>query len=165
MPFLVLFIILPLTELATILWVHELLAAYWGGAMATFLAIASVIATGIGGAALAKSQGLLVIHDIQEATSRGNMPGTALVDGVLVLLGGVLLLTPGYITDIVGFSCLFPLSRMAWRTRLLSWFQGQLQKGNVVFSGFSFGGDYGGRYQRYGSRIVDISGPDDAKRL
>lgn len=79
------------------------------GLAKTFLLI---IGTGIMGAYIAKIQGLAILQRIQEQTQKGLMPTDEMFDGVLILIGGIMLLTPGLITDILGFSFLVPFSRV-----------------------------------------------------
>ncbi|MGI6553659.1 MAG: FxsA family protein [Clostridia bacterium] len=93
----------PFLELALLIKLGQHL-----GLMPTILL---VIGTGIAGAALAKLQGLKVLWDIRELLQRGIMPGNQLLEGLFILLGAVLLLTPGLITDTIGFLCLLPLPR------------------------------------------------------
>jgi len=103
-PFLIaLFIILPFVELYLL---FEL-----AGATSAATALAVVIATGILGGVLARSQGLAVIRRLRDDLQRGKLPADALFDGALVLVGGVLLLTPGMITDTLGFALLIPPTR------------------------------------------------------
>ncbi|MCO4753056.1 MAG: FxsA family protein [Bacteriovoracaceae bacterium] len=78
------------------------------GALNTILII---IATGIVGASLAKSQGLELLFKIQDQLNRGEMPTGQLLQGFLVMGGGLLLLTPGFVTDILGFSMVLPGTR------------------------------------------------------
>ncbi|MCL7413417.1 MAG: membrane protein FxsA [ANME-2 cluster archaeon] len=80
-----------------------------------------VIITGIAGAALAKHQGLGVLRRIQREMSNGQMPGDALFDGVLILIGAILLLTPGILTDLTGFSLLIPGTRLMYKKHLKNW--------------------------------------------
>jgi len=96
-------ITVPLLELALLIKVGQHF-----GVVTTILL---VIGTGIAGAALAKLQGLRILWDIRELLNRGIMPGDQLLEGLLILLGAVLLLTPGLITDTIGFFCLIPMSR------------------------------------------------------
>ncbi len=70
-----------------------------------------IIITGIVGAWLAQREGLSVIRKIQEDAMNGIPPGDRLAEGLLVLVGGILLLTPGVVTDAVGLSMIFPLTR------------------------------------------------------
>ena len=100
---LLLFTLIPLLELTLLI---EL-----GARIGLSATLAVVIATGVLGAVLAKSQGLGLIQRIREEISSGRIPADALLDGVLILGGGLLLLTPGLITDALGFAGLIPLTR------------------------------------------------------
>jgi UPF0716 protein FxsA len=84
-----------------------------GGRIGPWATVAVVLFTGVAGASLARYQGLRVLQQIQDALGRGAMPTDELVEGALVLFGGALLLTPGFLTDAWGLSCLFPVTRKA----------------------------------------------------
>ena len=71
-----------------------------------------VIFTGILGAYLAKMEGLRTLFRLQETLSEGGMPGEELLDALLIALAGLVLITPGFITDAVGFLLLVPFTRM-----------------------------------------------------
>jgi UPF0716 protein FxsA len=98
--FLILFTVLPALEIYFLIKIGGLI-----GAPAT---LGCVLLTGIAGAALARSQGFRVIGDIQRAFARGVPPARELFHGALVLVGGVVLLTPGFITDLMGLLLLIP---------------------------------------------------------
>ena len=102
-----LFTLMPLLEL----WLLFKLSALFG----FWLTIAVVLLTGMAGAALAKWQGFLTMFRIQTDLRAGKMPAKAMGDGVLILVAGVLLITPGVITDIVGLSLLLPPVRIGVR--------------------------------------------------
>lgn len=113
MPILVvLFIVIPLIELFVILQVGG-----WIGVLPT---IALVLLTGVLGAALASSQGRAVWGRFNEALSEGRMPGREIFDGAMVIFGGALLLTPGFITDILGILLLIPATRALFRRAMTS---------------------------------------------
>ena len=125
MPVLViLFIVVPLAELFVLLEVGA-----WIGALPT---IGLVLLTGFIGAALARSQGRVTWRRFNEALAAGRVPGREIFDGVLVIFGGALLLTPGFITDAVGILLLLPASRAVAR-RLLS---GRVMRRATVASPF-----------------------------
>ena len=67
--------------------------------------------TGVAGAWLARREGLRALWSFQARLARGGVPGRALMDGLCVMVGGALLLTPGLLTDALGFSLLLPPSR------------------------------------------------------
>ena len=71
-----------------------------------------VIFTGILGAYLPRMEGLRTLFRIQETMREGRMPGEELLDALLIAIAGLVLITPGFITDVVGFLLLFPFTRM-----------------------------------------------------
>lgn len=109
MPFILgfLFLIVPLLELAILIQVGQQI-----GVGPTILLL---IAMSIAGGILAKREGLAVWTRFRATLARGEVPSTELVDGVLVLFGAALLLTPGFLTDLLGISLLIPASRAAVR--------------------------------------------------
>lgn len=88
-----------------------------------------IIATGIVGASLAKSQGLELLFKIQDQLNRGEMPTGQLLQGFLVMGGGLLLLTPGFVTDILGFSMVLPGTRTILAAIIKKTFFKSIQKG------------------------------------
>lgn len=75
------------------------------------ITILLIILTGVIGAWLAKKQGLETLRRAQDQMSYGQVPGDAIIDGICILVGAVLLLTPGFITDLTGFFLLLPNTR------------------------------------------------------
>lgn len=108
-----LFTLMPLIEL----WLLFKLSGLFG----FWTTVAVVLLTGMVGAALARWQGWLTLFRIQTDLRAGKMPAKAMGDGVLILVAGVLLITPGVITDIVGLSLLLPPVRIGVRKGLQLW--------------------------------------------
>ena len=108
-----LFTLLPIVELSILVWI--------GSETVWWLPILLVIATGIAGAALARWQGWQVLQRIREDARAGRIPASALIDGFLILLAGVLLVTPGVITDIAGIALLIPPIRALVKRAALLW--------------------------------------------
>ena len=106
---LLLFILTPLIELWLLMLVSEHLCA------ATTIWL--VLLTGFVGASLARRQGLQTWIAIQRETQQGKMPAASLVDAMMIFVAGVLLITPGMLTDVVGFSLLVPPVRAFLRKR------------------------------------------------
>lgn len=104
---LALFIVVPLAELYVILKVGDAIGAVW-----TILLLA---ADSVLGSLLLRSQGRTVWRRFNEAMASGRMPHREVVDGVLVIFGGAFLITPGFLTDIVGILLLLPPTRAAIR--------------------------------------------------
>ncbi len=90
-----------------------------------------VLATGLLGVFLARAQGFLVLGQIGDSLRRGELPGEAIVDGVLVLIGSAFLLTPGLITDTAGFLLLLPGSRATVRRLVLNRLKRALEEGTL----------------------------------
>lgn len=97
------FLIIPIIELYLLIKI--------GGMIGALNTVLIILITASLGAYLAKSQGFRVLREIQEATSRGYMPGNELLQGFFVLVGSFALLTPGFLSDIIGLSMLIPQIR------------------------------------------------------
>ena len=118
-----LFIITPIAELFLLIEI--------GKAIGTLEVIGLTIASGIAGAALAKSQGLSVLRKMQKEMAEGRIPTANLIDGVMIFIGGILLLTPGVLTDAIGFLFLIPWTRVLMKRLLMKWIIYKIQKGQV----------------------------------
>lgn len=94
--------------------------------------IALIIFTGILGAYLAKKQGIETLREAQEQLSYGRIPSNVLLDGICILVGGTLLLTPGFITDFLGFSLLVPTWRKPFKLLLIKGLQKWMNKGKFT---------------------------------
>lgn len=100
---LLLFTVVPLCELYLLLLIDDLI-----GLLPT---VAIVLTTGVVGAILAKAEGMRVLRQWQKSLVRGKVPEEGVLGGVLILIGGVLLVTPGVVTDLVGILLLVPPTR------------------------------------------------------
>lgn len=109
-PFLLL--IVPITEIAVFILV--------GGQIGVIATLAMILVTAILGSILLRVQGFAVLRSIQSKTETGEVPGRELVNGVMILVAGVLLLTPGFVTDALGFLLFFPPFRHFLWTHLAS---------------------------------------------
>jgi len=125
---LILFIIIPVTELYILIEV--------GKKIGSLTTIGVIILTGIIGAYLVKGQGFMILRKIQNDLNEGIMPGDSLIQGAIILAGGILLLTPGFVTDIVGFIFLIPASRNIVKKYLLKWLKGKIKEGNFYYKEF-----------------------------
>jgi len=102
---LLLFLLVPLAEIYVMIKV--------GGIIGALPTVLLVVLTAVAGAALARIQGLATLQRLQATLARGEAPAIEMFEGVLLLVGALLLLTPGFITDLLGFACLIPLTRRA----------------------------------------------------
>lgn len=113
---LIFFVVLPLVELCLVLLVSQYILGWWG-------TLLFVIGTGLLGTWLARTQGISTYRRIQQELSQGRMPTDSLIDGALILLAGVLLITPGVLTDLVGILLMIPPTRFLFRRWLIAWFK------------------------------------------
>lgn len=131
---LLLFVGVPLLELFILIRVGQLV-----GLLPT---IALVVVTGVAGGILARLEGLRTIWKIRSELAHGRLPGGALLDGFAILIGGALLLTPGILTDVVGFSFLLPPTRKLFLGRIRKSLNRRLKSGAIRIT--HFGGFPGG---------------------
>jgi len=110
LPLVVLFIVVPIAELAVIIQVGQLIGVWW--------TIAILVADSILGSVLMRSQGRVAWRRFNEAMRAGRPPAREVLDGALVIFGGALLLTPGFISDLLGLLLLIPPTRAVVRTVL-----------------------------------------------
>ena len=102
----ILFTIIPIAELYLLIKI--------GGMIGAFNTVLIILFTAVIGAYLAKTQGFVVIRKINQALNEERIPAQELLDGLFVLIGGFTLLTPGFLTDFIGLSMLFPLTRILY---------------------------------------------------
>ena len=119
---LLLFTIVPLVEL--------FLLVKLGTVVGVGPTVALVIFTGVLGAWLARQQGLGVLRRLSEDLAEGRLPAEALIDGLLILIAGAVLLTPGLLTDVLGFLLLVPQSRAVVRKAAVERFGRRFERGD-----------------------------------
>ncbi|MED1203215.1 FxsA family protein [Heyndrickxia acidicola] len=103
-----------------------------GKLIGVFPTICLIIFTGILGAYLAKKQGIETLRRLQEDLRSGRMPGEAITDGVCILSGGIFLITPGFITDILGLLLLMPATRKWFKPLLYRIFRKWMRRKTVI---------------------------------
>lgn len=108
--FFLIFVALPLAEIYALIKV--------GSWLGVFPTIALLLLVSAVGAALVKREGLRVLRRMQEQVVAGNMPSNEILDGVCLLLAGLLLVVPGFVTDVVGLLLLLPPFRLLLRSGL-----------------------------------------------
>lgn len=122
-PLILLFTLLPAIEFYLLFKIGSQI-----GALETFYLI---IFTGIAGAYLAKREGLSILNKIQGELNGGGLPTNAMMNGLMVFGGGLLLLTPGFLTDILGFSMVLPGSRHLMIMFAKRYFEYAIKSGNI----------------------------------
>jgi UPF0716 protein FxsA len=147
-----LFTLVPLVELY--------LLVNLGGLIGVWPTIAMVAVTGLVGAALAKREGRRALASYQEALANGQLPEEGIVSGLLILAGGVMLITPGVLTDVFGLAMMIPPIRRSVAKLVKDRLQKRISTGEISVmhlgaGGFAAGGLGAGGFGAQG----DASGP------
>lgn len=136
-PLLIAFLLVPVAEIYLLIQVGQEI-----GALPT---VGLVIATAVLGAWLLRQQGLSTLMRARESLDRGEVPALQLLEGVILLVGGALLLTPGFVTDVIGFACLVPALRQALVRQVITrgqWVQREAPGDSERPGGRVIDGDY-----------------------
>jgi UPF0716 protein FxsA len=107
----ILFLLVPLLEIYFLIKVGSIVGAGW--------TVFAVIGTAVLGAGLLRIQGLSTLHRAQLSMAKGEVPAVTMLEGVALAVSGVLLLTPGFFTDTLGFLLLIPVLRQSLIKRIL----------------------------------------------
>ncbi len=137
-----LFTLVPAVELYLIIRVGSVIGA--------FNTILIILFTGVLGAYYARQQGFRVVSSIQDKMQHGTVPGEEMVNGAMLLVGGALLITPGFITDFLGFSLIFPPTREAIKVAVRAWLEKKIREGEVVVT------RQPGRNDDGGGPVIDV---------
>lgn len=127
-----LFLLTPAVELALLIQVDRLIG-FWP-------TIGLIVVTGIVGSHLARREGLSTWRRLNDRLRAGDLPGAELADGVIILVSGALLITPGILTDVIGFLGLIPVTRARLRRLVMRWFQRKMEQGTMQVQFGVFGG-------------------------
>ena len=119
-----LFTVVPVVELALLIKIGQHIGVCYS--------LAIVILSVIVGAYLARSQGFRTLRWILEVINQGLMPADKIFDGVMILCGGILLLTPGFVTDLIGFMALVPFTRHLIKLWLKRKIKDMIAQGRVI---------------------------------
>lgn len=100
-----LFIIVPIIEITVLIQVGQAIGAWY--------TVGLVLLSAFIGVNMLRQQGLSTLARARQRMDRGEVPGEEMVEGILLAVGGAMLVTPGFVTDVIGFSCLIPAVRRA----------------------------------------------------
>ena len=110
------------------IYVFDFVIGRFGG-MNTFLL---TLFTSVLGFVMMRFEGRKVLEDARSQMQMRQIPGRTLVDGLSVFIGGLFLVLPGFVTDVVGFTMIFPLTRPFYRLFILRWLQKKMKNGNMT---------------------------------
>ena len=125
---LLLFIVVPAVELILLIEIGQLVG--------TLPTIALIISTGVLGAFLARRQGVRVLARMRTELQAGQLPANSIFDGVIILVAGAFLMTPGILTDTVGFLCLIPASRRLIKRLVWSRLERRIRDGQMFTAAY-----------------------------
>ncbi len=144
-----LFTLVPFIELYLLIQIGQVVGAWY--------TILFVIVMGMIGAWLAKNQGRKVLTEWTTATSQGRIPTEGVLGGVLVLVGGLLLITPGVITDFLGLLFLLPFTRRLFARGIRDYFERKVELGQVRVQQY---GGFAWPPRRQDSNVIDTEGEE-----
>lgn len=117
-----LFIVVPVIEIYVLIQIGQVIGAWW--------TVLLLVADGVAGSYLVKHEGSRAWKALRQAVETYRMPARELADGALILIGGTLLLTPGFVTDVFGFFCVLPFTRPLARRALTRYVNRKLNGGS-----------------------------------
>lgn len=119
------FIVIPAIEIGIFVWT--------GSYLGIWALISLIIITGIIGTLLVKYQGLETLRRAQLAMQRGELPGEQILDGICIILGAVLLISPGFLTDTIGFLLVLPWSRKPFKRLMIPFIKKNMNNGFFIY--------------------------------
>ncbi len=131
---LLLFILLPVIELTLLLQFHGWVDNIW-------ITMSLILSTGVLGTLLVKYEGAAAWKNLKSKFATGGLPGDELIDGAIILVSGALLVTPGLLTDVIGFSGLIPPTRALIRKLIKRSIEKAQSKGSLGVYGIGLAGD------------------------
>ncbi len=123
--FILIFILIPAIEIGVFIWTGNMIGGW--------TVVVLIILTGIVGAALVKKEGMETWRRAQLAMYNREVPREQIIDGICIILGGILLLTPGFVTDVTGFLLVIPWTRTPFKRLISFLIMKRIAKGNIVF--------------------------------
>ncbi|MEI3614342.1 FxsA family protein [Pseudogracilibacillus sp. SO30301A] len=123
--FILIFILLPAIEIGIFIWS--------GNVIGGWSVVGLIILSGMIGAALVKKEGLETWKKAQLAMYNREVPREEIIDGICIILGGILLIAPGFVTDILGFLLVLPWTRPPFKKLISFLIIKRISKGNIIF--------------------------------
>lgn len=117
-------ILLPIVELILFLTIGKVIGIMW--------TLGLIFLSGLVGVYLVKTIGIQAFKELPRQIERGEHPANTVVDGVLLGIGAVLVILPGFLTDIVGLTFLFQPTRILYRPFINKFIQRKIRSGNVI---------------------------------
>ncbi|SFB24851.1 UPF0716 protein FxsA [Lentibacillus halodurans] len=119
------FIIVPAIEIGVFIWAGGIIGPWW--------VVGLIILTGVAGVSLARKEGFEAWKRAQSLINNGQPPGEAIIDGICIFVGGVLLFAPGFVTDIAGFTLVLPFTRNPFKRVLEKLLRTWAEKSTIIY--------------------------------
>lgn len=120
----ILFIIIPIIEITLLINVGQLIGVWY--------TVGLVLLSAFIGVNMLRYQGLSTLARAQQKMSQGEMPQQEMIEGLVLAVGGALLITPGFFTDVIGFCCLIPLTRIGFIKMAKGRFKSKISTGGFT---------------------------------
>lgn len=122
---LVLFLVLPALEIGVFIWAGGMIGPWW--------VVGLILLTGILGVMITKQQGMETWQRGRQAINEGQPPTEYIINGICIFIGGVFLFTPGFITDIVGFMLVIPVTRDIFKHIIMNVVKRMIAKNKIIY--------------------------------
>lgn len=133
-----LFIVVPIIEITLLIQVGQIIGAWY--------TVGLVLLSAFVGVNMLRYQSLSTLARAQQRANAGEIPGREMIEGIVLAVGGALLVTPGFVTDVIGFCCLIPYTRQRFAAALIDRFTViATHSSQGGFDGSPFGGPFGGQ--------------------
>lgn len=119
------FIVVPAIEIALFIWT--------GGYLGIWAVLALIVLTGILGTVIVRYEGTQTMRRAQMAIQQGEVPKNELLEGICIIVGSILLITPGFLTDLIGFLIVFPLTRKPFVAILKKVIAKKISDGTIIY--------------------------------
>ncbi|RLL47883.1 membrane protein FxsA [Oceanobacillus piezotolerans] len=122
---LLLLLVLPATEIGVFIWVGDIIGPWW--------VIFLILLTGIIGISIARYQGMETWNRARREMNKGVAPKEQIMDGVCIFIGGIFLLSPGFITDTIGLFFVLPFTRKPVKRMVAKYIKRKMEKGTIIY--------------------------------
>ncbi|WP_163971615.1 FxsA family protein [Oceanobacillus halotolerans] len=118
-------LVIPALEIGVFIWAGGIIGPWW--------VVGLILLTGVVGVTFAKQQGVHTWNRAMESLNYGQIPREEIIDGICIFVGGVFLFTPGFLTDIVGFILVLPVTRNPFKKWLKKFFENRIKNGTIIY--------------------------------
>lgn len=126
--YILLFLLIPAIEIGVFIWTGSKIGAGY--------VVLGILMSGIIGIWLVRQQGIETMRNIQSSLQHRQVPKNELLDGLCIILGGIMLIIPGFVTDLIGFLLVIPFTRKPFKYVIYAIFMRQIAKRKIIYRKF-----------------------------